>query len=129
LPCGWKGDSSGNFLWWDRTAFPWSRHASRTTATSGVKVAQHQKGLTLTMAPRRGRMMAGHLLLSLPVTNGNNGQNLSVRVRQPKAVGFSPGVALEYIRGAGLRGRDGLIFGTQDTGLFLDRNGSLQPID
>ena len=74
-------------------------------------------------------MMGGRLLLSLPVTNGNNGHNLSVCVRQPKAVGFSPGVALDYIRGAGLRGRDGLFLGTQDTGFFLDRNGSLHPID
>jgi hypothetical protein len=73
--------------------------------------------------------MAGRLLLSLPVTNGNNGHDLSVCVRQPKAVGFSSGVALDYIRGAGLRGRDRLFLGTQDTGFLLDRNGSLQPID
>jgi hypothetical protein len=86
-------------------------------------------GPDLDLGAGRGRMMAGQHLLSLPVTNGNNGHDLSVRVRQPKAVGLSPGVALDYIRGPGLRGRDGLFLGTQDTGFPLDRNCSLQPID
>jgi hypothetical protein len=31
----------------------------RATPTSGVKVAQHPQGLTLTLAPGGGRMMAG----------------------------------------------------------------------
>jgi hypothetical protein len=40
-----------HFLWWDERHFPRSQPVSRATTTSGVKVAQHSKGLTLTMAP------------------------------------------------------------------------------
>ena len=68
-------------------------------------------------------------LLALPVTNGNNGQNVPGRIGQPKSVRFSPGVALGYISGAGLCGRDRLILSSQDTDFLFDRNGAFQPID
>jgi hypothetical protein len=120
-----------------RPSFPLVRREIFPSEPTRLRVRPQLAGLRLrrtggldpVRGARRGRMVVGRHLLSLPVTNGNNGHNLSVRVRQPKAVGFPPRVALDYIRGAGLRGRDGLFLGTQDTGFPLDRNGSLQPID
>src|SRR6516162_8479345 len=97
--------------------------ASRTSDTHSSKRLGRSQGMQIRCNDGRAR------LLSLPVTNRNDGQNLSCRVRQTKAVGFSPGVALGHIRGAGLRGCDRLAFGSHDTDFFFDGNGSSQPID
>jgi hypothetical protein len=83
------------------------------------------KKLMLLAWPRQKRERRwGPVLASATVLVPTNHHVLALRSR---GVGFSPGVVLGYIRSAGLRGRNRLLFCSRD--FLLDRNGCSQPID